>query len=189
METIAGPPEQEPVESQFETETQENHEAEQATGANPIDEGDLAAGVDPEDMADQAHMADPAGDMADPADMPDPADMADPADMPDPADMADMGDLTDMADIGDPADMADLGDPASFALNVPDGSGARSRSRTPPRDLSDTADTEDLFPPVQRTCRFCGNFTICEFGREENFCSRNCYNQSMKGCDSAEKSR
>ena len=103
--------------------------------------------------------------------------------------MADMGDLTDMADIGDPADMADLGDPASFALNVPDGSGARSRSRTPPRDLSDTADTEDLFPPVQRTCRFCGNFTICEFGREENFCSRNCYNQSMKGCDSVEKSR
>ena len=186
METIAGPPEQEPVESQFETETQENHEAEQATGANPIDEGDLAAGVDPADMADQAHMADPAGDMADPVDMPDPAD---PADMPDPADMADMGDLTDMADIGDLADMADLGDPASFALNVPDGSGARSRSRTPPRDLSDTADTEDLFPPVQRTCRFCGNFTICEFGREENFCSRNCYNQSMKGCDSAEKSR
>ena len=64
---------------------------------------------------------------------------------------------------------------------------ARSRSRTPPREdpreSLGLSDGEDLFPPEERNCRFCGEFKICEFGREENFCSRRCYNQSMKGCN------
>eukprot|EP00438_Fugacium_kawagutii_P008384 Skav236650 [mRNA] locus=scaffold691:219470:220792:- [translate_table: standard] len=60
---------------------------------------------------------------------------------------------------------------------------ARSRSRTPPRDLSDQPSDEELFPPVTRSCRFCEKMKVCEFGRDENFCSRKCYDRSMKGCD------
>jgi len=67
-----------------------------------------------------------------------------------------------------------------------------SRSRSPRasqgnRYAYDSRHSEDEGP--KRQCRFCGKWEMCEFGRDEEFCSSSCYIDASKGVEALDWDR
>lgn len=54
-----------------------------------------------------------------------------------------------------------------------------SRSRSPRKGWTSALDGESK----KNKCRFCGAFAVCEFGRDEEFCSSSCYVDAGKGLE------
>eukprot|EP00930_Biecheleria_cincta_P047810 TRINITY_DN3320_c0_g1_i1.p1 TRINITY_DN3320_c0_g1~~TRINITY_DN3320_c0_g1_i1.p1 ORF type:complete len:417 (-),score=67.88 TRINITY_DN3320_c0_g1_i1:81-1280(-) len=66
---------------------------------------------------------------------------------------------------------------------------SRARSRSPRRSKSclkhqwQQHSSKSLISTKERTCAFCDKLALCEFGRDEDYCSCSCYTEAVKGVE------